>query len=112
MYTGAGAARLLRVAPATLHYWLEGGIRSGRTYKPVIRGPAPAPACVRWADESAARTTSRDVVAVALTRAAGAACVVPLPGVVLGAAAADVTIRLAALRSPTPRLTAAARRAA
>ena len=37
MYTEAGAARLLRVAPATLHYWLEGRPRGTKTYKPVIR---------------------------------------------------------------------------
>ena len=34
MYTEAAAARLLRVAPSTLHWWLEG--RPPR-YRPVIR---------------------------------------------------------------------------
>jgi hypothetical protein len=37
MYTEAEAARLLRVPQSTLNYWLEGGTRRGRTYKPVIR---------------------------------------------------------------------------
>ena len=31
MYAEAGAARLLNVAPSTLHYWLEG--RTGRAGK-------------------------------------------------------------------------------
>lgn len=51
MYTGAGTARLLRVAPATLHYWLEGGIRRNKTYKPVIREEATGSRTVTWADE-------------------------------------------------------------
>ena len=34
MYTEAAAARLLRIAPSTLHWWLEG--RAPR-YRPVIR---------------------------------------------------------------------------
>lgn len=37
MYAEAEAARLLRVAQSTLHYWLEGGERRGRTYRPVLR---------------------------------------------------------------------------
>ncbi len=37
MFSEAEAARLLRVAQSTLHYWLEGGVRRGKTYKPVIR---------------------------------------------------------------------------
>ena len=40
MYTEAAAARLLRVAPGTLHYWLEGGQRGDKVYQPVIRGTA------------------------------------------------------------------------
>jgi hypothetical protein len=35
MYTEAAAARLLQVAPSTLHWWLEG--RPPR-YRPAIRG--------------------------------------------------------------------------
>jgi uncharacterized protein (DUF433 family) len=50
MYTEAGAARLLRVAPATLHYWLEGGNRRNKTYKPVIREEATGSRNVTWAE--------------------------------------------------------------
>lgn len=37
LYTEAAAARLLGVAQNTLNYWLEGGERRGKVYKPVIR---------------------------------------------------------------------------
>jgi uncharacterized protein (DUF433 family) len=37
MYTEAGAARLLGIAQNTLNYWLEGGQRRGKQYRPVIR---------------------------------------------------------------------------
>ena len=37
LYTEAEAARLLRLSPSTLHYWLEGGVQRGRTYQPIIR---------------------------------------------------------------------------
>lgn len=40
MYTEAEAARLLRLSSSTLHYWLEGGSRRGRTYQPIIRPEA------------------------------------------------------------------------
>lgn len=50
MYSEAGAARLLRLAPATLHYWLEGGERRGKTYKPVIREEATGSRNVTWAE--------------------------------------------------------------
>ena len=40
MYSEAEAARLLGVAQSTLNYWLEGGTRRGRVYRPVIR-PEP-----------------------------------------------------------------------
>jgi uncharacterized protein (DUF433 family) len=50
MYTEAGAARLLRVALATLHYWLEGGTRRNKTYKPVIREEASGSRTVTWAE--------------------------------------------------------------
>jgi hypothetical protein len=33
MFSEAEAARLLRVAQSTLHYWLEGGERRDRTYQ-------------------------------------------------------------------------------
>jgi hypothetical protein len=51
MYTEAEAARLLSVSQSTLHYWLEGGTRLGKTYPPIIRersrGGHPA---VSWAE--------------------------------------------------------------
>ena len=50
MYTEAGAARLLRVPPATLHYWLEGGKRDGKTYQPIIRETATGSRRVTWAE--------------------------------------------------------------
>jgi uncharacterized protein (DUF433 family) len=51
MYTEAEAARLLRVSPSTLHYWLEGGERRGRTYQPIIRPePKGGHPDVTWAE--------------------------------------------------------------
>jgi uncharacterized protein (DUF433 family) len=50
MYTEAQAARLLRVPQPTLHYWLEGGERRGRAYKPVIRIQATGTNRVTWAE--------------------------------------------------------------
>jgi uncharacterized protein (DUF433 family) len=37
MFTEAATARLLGVPQRTLNYWLEGGERRGRLYRPVIR---------------------------------------------------------------------------
>jgi uncharacterized protein (DUF433 family) len=50
MFSEAEAARLLRVAQSTLHYWLEGGERRGRTYRPVIRVEAQGARSVTWAE--------------------------------------------------------------
>ena len=50
MYTEPQAARLLRVAPSTLHYWLEGGTRRNKTYKPVIRADATGSNRITWAE--------------------------------------------------------------
>jgi uncharacterized protein (DUF433 family) len=51
MFTEAEAARLLTVAQGTLHYWLEGGERRGKTYRPVIRvEPRGDRAAVTWAE--------------------------------------------------------------
>ncbi|WP_375426144.1 DUF433 domain-containing protein [uncultured Friedmanniella sp.] len=50
MYTESQAARLLRLAPSTLHYWLEGGTRRNKTYKPVIRAEATGSNRVTWAE--------------------------------------------------------------
>jgi uncharacterized protein (DUF433 family) len=54
LYTEAEAARLLRLAQGTLHYWLEGREYRGRTYAPVLR-EAPTPShtgqwTVSWAE--------------------------------------------------------------
>lgn len=50
MYSEAEAARLLRVAQSTLHYWLEGGTRRGKTYKPVLRTEPAGARSVTWAE--------------------------------------------------------------
>ena len=51
MYSEAEAARLLRMPQGTLNYWLEGGIRNSRTYKPVIRPEAKGGrAPLTWAE--------------------------------------------------------------
>ena len=47
MYTEAAAARLLRVAPSTLHWWLEG--RPPR-YRPVIRVVPTGSRTLTWAE--------------------------------------------------------------
>jgi uncharacterized protein (DUF433 family) len=47
MYTEAAAASLLRVAPSTLHWWLEG--RRPR-YRPVIRVEPTGSRVVTWAE--------------------------------------------------------------
>ena len=50
MYSEAEAARLLRLQQSTLHYWLEGGERRGKLYKPIIRGDATGHRSVTWAE--------------------------------------------------------------
>lgn len=50
MYSEAEAARLLRVPRSTLHYWLEGGTRRGREYRPVLRESAKGTPVVTWAE--------------------------------------------------------------
>jgi uncharacterized protein (DUF433 family) len=51
MYTEAAAARLLGVAQNTLNYWLEGGVRRGKVYRPVIRvEPRGDRAGVTWGE--------------------------------------------------------------
>jgi hypothetical protein len=47
MYTEAAAARLLRVAPSTLHWWLEGRLPR---YRPVIRVEPTGSRNVTWAE--------------------------------------------------------------
>lgn len=50
IYTEPEAARLLGVAPSTLHYWLQGGERRGATYMPVIRAEPVESRYVTWAE--------------------------------------------------------------
>ena len=47
MYTEAAAAHLLRVAPSTLHWWLEG---KPPRYRPVIRPEPTGSRAVTWAE--------------------------------------------------------------
>jgi uncharacterized protein (DUF433 family) len=64
MYAEAAAARLLRVAPSTLHYWLEGGNQRGKVYRPVIReeprGPGAAVTWAEFVEAALLRTYRRD----------------------------------------------------
>lgn len=50
MFSEAEAARLLRVAQGTLHYWLEGGAQRGKSYPPVIRTDPREDRTVTWAE--------------------------------------------------------------
>ena len=51
MYSEAEAARLLGVAQSTLNYWLEGGVRRGKSYRPIIRTEATGGRSpVTWAE--------------------------------------------------------------
>lgn len=55
LYTTADAARLLDVPAATLAWWLDGGIRRGRTYDPVLREEPRPGSLVTWAEFVEAR---------------------------------------------------------
>jgi uncharacterized protein (DUF433 family) len=50
MFSEAEAARLLRVAQGTLHYWLEGGTQRGKVYRPIIRPEPTGVRTVTWAE--------------------------------------------------------------
>jgi uncharacterized protein (DUF433 family) len=51
MFSEAAAARLLGVPQGTLNYWLEGGERRGKIYRPVIRvEPRGDREAVTWAE--------------------------------------------------------------
>jgi hypothetical protein len=50
IFSEAEAARLLGVAQATLHYWLEGGTRRSKEYPPVIRTTPRDKRSVTWAE--------------------------------------------------------------
>ena len=60
-------------------------------------------ACERWADEDAAGVSQRSTLAAALARAATGGRI-GAPAGLLAAGGADVAARLAALRTPPPRL--------
>jgi uncharacterized protein (DUF433 family) len=51
MYTEAEAARLLALPQSTLNYWLEGGKRADKVYRPIIREePRGDRQAVTWAE--------------------------------------------------------------
>jgi uncharacterized protein (DUF433 family) len=55
LYDEALAAEVLGVPRATLHYWLEGGDRRGRTYAPILRPSATGSHAVTWGEFVEAR---------------------------------------------------------
>jgi uncharacterized protein (DUF433 family) len=50
VYTEGDAARLLGLPPSTLKYWLQGGVRRGVTYAPIIRPEPVDRRYVTWAE--------------------------------------------------------------
>jgi uncharacterized protein (DUF433 family) len=50
MFTEAAAARFLQMSQSTLHYWLDGGVRRGKQYRPVVRIEATRSRTVTWAE--------------------------------------------------------------
>lgn len=50
VYSEAEASRILQVSQATLHWWLDGGTRRGKTYPPVIREQATQSREVTWGE--------------------------------------------------------------
>lgn len=50
MYTEAEAARLLGLPQGTLHYWLEGGTRRDKQYKPILRVEPQGSRTVTWSE--------------------------------------------------------------
>ncbi len=50
MFSYQKAGRLLRVAPSTLWWWLEGGTRRHKVYRPVIRPEATGSRSVTWGE--------------------------------------------------------------
>lgn len=55
LYTTAEAARLLDIPPTTLSWWLDGGVRRGRAYPPVLRDEPRPGSLVTWAEFVEAR---------------------------------------------------------
>jgi uncharacterized protein (DUF433 family) len=50
MFSEAETARLLKLHQSTLHWWLDGGVRRGRSYPPVIREQATGERSVTWGE--------------------------------------------------------------
>ena len=50
IYSDTEAAAILRVPVSTLRWWLDGGIRAGREYQPVIRPAPTGRRTVTWAE--------------------------------------------------------------
>jgi uncharacterized protein (DUF433 family) len=50
IYSEAEAARLLGLPQGTLNYWLEGGERRGKTYRPILRPEPKGTRSVTWAE--------------------------------------------------------------
>lgn len=50
VYSEPEAARLLGLAPSTLRYWLQGGVRRDVTYMPIIRPEPVDSRYVTWAE--------------------------------------------------------------
>lgn len=50
VYSAPEAARLLGLAPSTLKYWLQGGVRRDVTYAPIIRPEPTDSRFVTWAE--------------------------------------------------------------
>jgi len=55
LYTTADAARILDIPPTTLAWWLDGGVRRGRAYAPVLREEPRPNSLVTWAEFVEAR---------------------------------------------------------
>ena len=55
LYDESLAAEVLGIPSATLHYWLGGGERRGRTYAPVLRPAATGSHTVTWGEFVEAR---------------------------------------------------------
>lgn len=55
LYDEVLAARVLRMSPATLRWWLEGGVRRGKTYAPVLRPEPKGVRTVTWGEIVEAR---------------------------------------------------------
>lgn len=55
VYVLSEAARLLQMPPQTLFWWLDGGDRRGKTYRPVIRVEPTGSRTLTWAEFVEAR---------------------------------------------------------